>query len=69
MRKPTQNMLRILRDIAEGRGTHHNCHGQSEHGGRVCTLLALLQRGLIDMEYEVTEAGKSLVESTKCPDA
>jgi hypothetical protein len=58
MSKPTAQTMRILLDISEGRGTHHNCHGLSEHGGRSRTLTSLIGRGWIDRDYHITEAGK-----------
>ena len=62
--KLSDKMLTVLRDMHEGRGTHHNCRGLSKHGGRSCTLLALRQRGLIDRDYKITAAGVAVVEKS-----
>lgn len=58
----TDSMRRVLTDIAEGRGSHWDCHGQSEHGGRQSILQALYRRGLIGRNYRVTSAGRQLLE-------
>ena len=50
-------MWRVLGDIASGRGTHHNCHGRSEYGGRTTVLCGLRRRGLIDGRDQVTATG------------
>jgi len=54
-------MLQVLRDVVEGRGTHFNCHGLSEHGGRARILCALQRRGVMTRNYKATKAGKKLV--------
>lgn len=60
-RKPVSVIgLRILRDIAEGRGTHHDCHGAAAHGGRVRALAGLVRRGLID-QGRLTDAGRAVL--------
>lgn len=59
MRKPTRKMMTVLRDLREGRGSHHDCNGQSEYGGRSTVLFALRRRGLIDQEHAVTPKGIS----------
>lgn len=64
MRKLPLKSLRVLRDICEGRGTHHDCHGQSQHGGRHTILFALMQRGLLDWDCKPTAAGRKLATHT-----
>ena len=55
-------MRQVLLDIAEGRGTHHNCHGRSEHGGRSRVLTALMRRKLIDHEYRLTALAREVLK-------
>ena len=55
--KPSVDMIRVLNDIHEGSGTHYNCQGMSEHGGRCAILQALMRRGWIDRDYKITKAG------------
>lgn len=57
----TYLMFRVLRDIAEGRGAYHNCHGRSEHGGRTAVLAGLSRRRLIDCAGQVTPHGRELL--------
>lgn len=62
MKPPSPIMIRVLRDILAGRGTHHGCHGMSEHGGRSRIIHALYSRGLIKMGqknyWEITKNGE-----------
>jgi hypothetical protein len=51
-------MLKVLREIAAGLGTHHEVHGMSAHGGRARILMGLRQRGMIDSDYKITELGR-----------
>ncbi len=55
--KMTKLMTVVLTDIQEGRGTHHNCRGLSEHGGRTRILVGLRRREYIDEDYRITSAG------------
>ena len=54
-------MSQVLKDIAAGRGGYYDCFGRSSYGGRSGTLLALRNRGLIDAENELTDAGRELI--------
>jgi len=58
----TPTMVRVLDDIANGLGTHHNCHGKSEHGGRARVVIALRRYGLTDADNELTEKGTELLK-------
>lgn len=58
-------MMRILREMANGLGTHHGVRGMAEHGGRATTLAAMMKRGLIDQDYHLTEQGKVMVSEPK----
>lgn len=60
-------MRRVLRDVVEGRGTHWNCSGQSEHGGRERVLQALRRRGLIDGKGEATALGRGVLAALDGP--
>jgi hypothetical protein len=64
-------MWKVLIDIREGRGTHHDCHGMSAHGGRSSVIMALCKRGLIapdvDKEYVLTELGTAAAKEVRCP--
>lgn len=40
-------------------GEPPEAHGMAEHGGRVCTYVALLRRGLITDELGLTDAGRA----------
>ena len=55
-------MLEVLRYIADGLGRDHGCRTMSDHGGRVCTLAALMRRGLLDRDFEITDAGREAVQ-------
>ena len=63
--KPTRFMIQVLTWISEGKGSHWNCHGQSEHGGRQSAIFALMRHGYLDHELNVTEAGMELVKKGK----
>lgn len=60
MRPMTALMRVVLVDILEGRGTHYNCHGQAEHGGRCSVVTGLRQRGMIDKRNELTTHGRAV---------
>lgn len=62
--RPSKKMLIVLNDMYEGRGTHHNCRGRSAHGGRCRILCALIRRGWIDRDYQITETGRSVLTTT-----
>ena len=71
-KKLSYKSFSVLLDIAEGRGTHHNCRGQSEYGGRTRILLALERRGFIKTAYgngfgraKITPADKKYLEENK----
>jgi hypothetical protein len=52
MAKLPSKSMKVLRDIVEGRGAYHDCHGMPQHGGRAIILHGLYNRGLIDRRYE-----------------
>ena len=58
-------MLSVLDDIARGRGTHHNCNGLSQHGGRTRILSALRRRGWINGDYKITESGVAAIRESR----
>ena len=58
MKKLSEKSQQVLDDICRGRGSHYNCRGRAEHGGRVILLVNLIKRGLIDKSYAPTAAGK-----------
>ena len=54
----SRSAVQVLNWMDQGLGTHHNCNGMSEHGGRARILSALRNRDYIDHDYKITEAGK-----------
>lgn len=58
--RPTPMMKLVVENISEGLGTHYNCRGQSEYGGRSRILTALIQNGFLTRDYELTDKGKIL---------
>jgi hypothetical protein len=63
MKKLSSLAQSVLVDIQQGRGAYHDCHGRSEHGGRQRVIMALYNRGLIDLDDEITEQGIELLKS------
>lgn len=61
--RPTKKMLTVLRDVIEGRGTHHLCHGLSEHGGRDRIVNALRRHGFLDRQLGPTMLGNEWYKS------
>lgn len=55
-------MRKVLKDIADGNGGFHGCHGRSEYGGRNGTLYGLRRRGLIDGCGNLTRDGLKILE-------
>lgn len=62
MKPPTRNMLKVLRDIAAGLGPDRGCRTQSDYGGRHGTLMALMKRGLLTRDLQVSAEGKRLLK-------
>lgn len=61
---PTPTMLRVLREIHDGYGTHHRCATIAQNGGRARILIALRRRGFVTMDHNLTYKGKELVKET-----
>lgn len=63
--KPSRLMMKVLRDVASGNGTHQDCRGRSEYGGRARCFSAMLRRGLLRWDGEghlrIGEAGLKLL--------
>lgn len=53
----------MLTNLAMGRKAHHHCQSQSDYGGLDGTIRSLVERGLINWECELTDAGKEYVKS------
>ena len=62
-RKLTPLMTRVLFDVRDGLGTHYRCHGRSQHGGRSRVLTALIRRGLLTRDYELTADGTAAIKA------
>lgn len=58
-KKPTEAQLRVLRNLAAGRGAADHCRTMSDHGGLSGTIRSLYRRGWIaGAGGEITEAGR-----------
>lgn len=55
----------MLREIADGKGTHFRVTGMAAHGGRSTTLAGLLGRHLIDVDYKITLAGRQILAADR----
>lgn len=51
-------MLRMLRNASAGRPLKAGLYGRSAHGGAEHTIVALRKRGYLNMDNEITLAGK-----------
>jgi len=59
--KLSPSMLRALVNVFKGRSISYHCRSQSDYGGLDGTVRALVKRGLLTWEHELTEAGKEAV--------
>ena len=51
-----------LKNLASGRESSWGLSGRSAFGGHTRTMLSLYQGGLIDKNYEITQAGRGALQ-------
>lgn len=51
-----------LKNLASGRESSWGLSGRSAFGGHTRTMLSLYQAGLIDKNYEITQAGRDSIQ-------
>lgn len=54
-----------LKNLASGREISWGLSGRSAFGGHTRTMLSLYQGGLIDKNYEITQAGRNAIQAPK----
>ena len=54
-----------LKNIVNGRESSWGLSGRSAFGGHTRTMLSLYQGGLIDKNYEITQAGRNAIQPKK----
>jgi len=60
-RRPSEPMLRALRNMAEGREPFHNIRGMAASGGAERTRVALIRRGWMTPDFALTDLGRAAV--------
>ena len=51
-----------LKNLASGRESSWGLSGRSAFGGHTRTMLSLYQAGLIDKNYDITQAGRDAIQ-------
>lgn len=59
MKKLTERMEEVMWYLAMGHEASAGCNNRSEYGGLTKVLMGLRQRGLIDINNELTPHGES----------
>ena len=54
-----------LKNLASGRESSWGLSGRSAFGGHTRTMWSLYQAGLIDKNYEITQAGRNAIQPPK----
>lgn len=54
-----------LKNIVNGRESSWGLSGRSAFGGHTRTMLSLEQAGLVDKNYEITQAGRNALQPKK----
>ena len=62
MRKVSGPMLKVLRNVAAGLRVGDHLRTQSEHGGMAHVIRALVVRGLLTWDHELTDEGRQLLK-------
>lgn len=60
--KLSPQMLRVLTNIAAGKGAAFHCRTQSDYGGLTGTIQALIRRGLLTYEHKLTKEGRKAIK-------
>jgi hypothetical protein len=60
----SSKMRQMLENVADGLPYNHHCHGRSEFGGANNTRAALMQRGWLTLDYQITTAGREVIGRT-----
>ncbi len=54
-----------LKNLASGRESSWGLSGRSAFGGHTRTMLSLYHGGLVDKNYEITQAGRNAIQAPK----
>ena len=55
----------VFLNLSRGLPAASHCRTQSDHGGFTATLRAMVKRGWLTWEGELTDAGKQLLEAIR----
>lgn len=61
--KLSESMRKVLRNLINELPAGDHLRGQSEHGGFTATARALVERGLMTWDYEITDAGRAAINT------
>lgn len=67
MRKLSGPMIRVLKNLVQGLPAGNHCRGMSEFGGHARVMCALVSRGLIDRDDQITTAGRERLANSQPP--
>lgn len=67
MAKLTHAQTAMLVNIRDHADPYRGIHGQSAHGGATQTTWALVRKGLIDDDHELTPVGRALIDAVSPP--
>jgi hypothetical protein len=65
--KPSAAGMRVLRNIAAGRGADWGLKSMSEHGGLWATCQALRRHGMLSGDGQITDAGRAALGTSVMP--
>ena len=55
-------MIRVLRNLRNGKRASHHCTKQADYGGLQGTLRALIKLGLLDWDHNLTPKGAAVAK-------
>jgi len=56
-------MIQVLKNLAAGLSAGNHCRTMSDHGGVTRVMYALRRRGLIDLNSNLTDAGREAAQA------